>query len=106
MMGSVEARSSKLTARADSHRDRNGLTFPTSSPEQIATPERSSTRVHGRLTETEVRASHPHAVHDDSQLSSYRHARFLHTYMFASFTPQARRTDHFFAILRCEFAAS
>jgi hypothetical protein len=50
MMGSGEARSSKLTARADSHRDRNGLTFPASSAEQIATPERSSTRVHGRLT--------------------------------------------------------
>lgn len=41
MMGSGEARSSKLTARAETHRDRNGLTYPTSSAEQMATPERS-----------------------------------------------------------------
>ncbi|MET4788456.1 histidinol phosphatase-like PHP family hydrolase [Bradyrhizobium japonicum] len=45
MMGSGEARSSKLTARAETHRDRNGLTFPTSSAEQMATPERSLSRV-------------------------------------------------------------
>jgi hypothetical protein len=57
-MGSGEARSSKLTARAETRRDRNGLTFPTSSAEQIATPERSLSRMRGRrLSEAEVRTS-------------------------------------------------
>lgn len=69
MMGSGEARSSKLTARAEcraSHRDRNGLTFPTSSAEQTATPERSLSRTRcGSLAESEVHAGHPHPVHDD-----------------------------------------
>lgn len=75
MMGSGEARSSKLTARAAKHRDRNGLTFPTSSAEQMATPERSLSRARDWwLAEAEVRACHPHAMHDDSQLSGDSHA--------------------------------
>src|SRR5690242_17274830 len=61
-----------------SHRDRNGLTFPTSLAKQNATPERSLRYYCGwRLAESEVRAVSPHSVHDDSQLSGYRHARLL-----------------------------
>lgn len=83
MMGSGEARSSKLTARAGTHRDRNGLTFPTSSAEQIATPERSLCRPRRRrLAEAEVCIRHPHTGHDDSQLSGYCHACLLRSYAF------------------------
>jgi hypothetical protein len=81
--GVRRARSSKLTARAETHRDRNGLTFPTSSAEQIASPERSLSRARSRrLAEAEVCTSHPHTVHDDSQLSGYCYACFLRPYAF------------------------
>lgn len=59
----VQAHSTCLTP----HRDRNGLTFPTSSAEQTATPERSLNGARGgRLAEAEVRAVQPHTVHNDS----------------------------------------
>lgn len=91
-MGSGEARSSKLTARAETHRDRNGLTFPTSSAEQIATPERSLSRVRSRwLAEAKFGTSHPHTVHDNSQLSGYCHASFLRPYAFGElYAPRAQ----------------
>ena len=93
MMGCGETRSSKLTARAETHRDRNGLTFPTSSPEQVATPERSLSRLPGgRLAEAEARAIRC----NDSQLSGHCHARLLCTYAFGELHAPCSQNRPFF----------
>jgi hypothetical protein len=72
-------RLSSFWAKFARYRDREGLTFPTSSAEQIATPGRSLRRLRsGRLPEPEVGLLDPHAMHDNRELTGDRHARLLY----------------------------
>jgi len=89
------------------YRDRDGLTFPTSSAEQIATPGRSLRSFRGWwLPEPEVCLLDPHAMHDNGELPRNSHARLFPADAFGELMPHALSVDHFLEICRCEFAAS
>jgi hypothetical protein len=75
------------------YRDRDGLTFPTSSAEQIATPGRSLCSLRRRrLPESKICLFHPHSMHDDRQLSGNRDACLLRAGAFGELhTPRPNR---------------
>src|SRR5580700_4949404 len=89
------------------YRDRDGLTFPTSSAEQSLRRDDpyAACAAGGWPNRKSVSSTHIRCMMIASLRATATHAFFTPTF-FASFMPHARSTDHFRHLLRCALAAS